>query len=525
MGGKIAVIGAGALGLCATKIFTEDGFIVTTYESREYLGGLWKDSDDSTISVHATTIFNSSKYRAAFSDFPFAKTDDDYPTATQLHEWLQRYARHFNLLPKVKFGMKVMNIERRGEKWDLAIRRNSTGQITTESFDKVCVATGSFFTPRWPILAGFDQFSGKVIHSIDYHGSKEFKDQNVFLVGMHATAQDVTNSLSENAKHVYLSHRGGLLLLPRYNEDGATFDSAGSLTVTMAMAWLNRYFPRTLFWLMDSALKKMSAKAFPNIPNEWGLDPAPSMAISTPLMADTLWTHLESRFAEPVPPIRRITGPRSIELENGRVLEDIDSIIYCTGYNFNIPEGLIPKTSTIEDLHPYPGNSFEQPPNLYRNIFPLHPDPSIRNSLAFIGQGAIVFPGFMQQELVAMTISQIWRGNSSLPSYDEMLNWRKRNVAERETTAAIYKPRQGSTFYPVFLNMGDQLPWLDETAGTDKELYHLCMKGLFTPAIWRLFETGKRKAMPREECRAMILSENKLAEAQKKSRLESKKKS
>jgi len=112
----VAVIGARALGLLATKILIEDGFSVTTYESRDHIGGLWKDSDDAATSVHATTTFNSSKYRAGMSDFPFADTDDDYPTAAQLHDWLQRYAHHFDLLPNIQLGTKVLGIRRKGEK-------------------------------------------------------------------------------------------------------------------------------------------------------------------------------------------------------------------------------------------------------------------------------------------------------------------------------------------------------------------------------------------------------------------------
>jgi len=44
---KVAVIGAGGLGLSATKNFLEDGFDVTTYESRDYVGGLVSDHQGS----------------------------------------------------------------------------------------------------------------------------------------------------------------------------------------------------------------------------------------------------------------------------------------------------------------------------------------------------------------------------------------------------------------------------------------------------------------------------------------------
>ena len=512
MGVRVAVIGAGALGLSATKNLTEDGFDVTTYETRDYVGGLWKDAHDSSVSAHSTTIFNSSKYRSAMSDFLMAESDDDYPTTAQLHDWFQRYVRHFDLLDRFRLGTKVASMKRECDQWALEVQKVSTGETTKDYFDKVCIATGSFFTPRWPKLEGLNQFRGKVIHSIDYHASEDFKDHNVLILGMHATAQDVTDSLFENAKHVYLAHRSGIVLLPRYNEDGSTFDQTGTLTVTFFMAFMLHRFPRLWSWMFDKLLGSVSEKAFPDVPKEWGLRPAPPSAISTPLMADTLWSYLQSGFAEPVSSIRRIIGPHSVELESGRILEDIDSIIYCTGYTFNIPDGLIPKTSETEALHPYPGNTVDEPPNLYRNIFPLHPDPKIRNSLAFLGQSATHFPGFIKWELHAMAISQVWRGTTMLPPYEEMLKWRKRNKAELQGMLDHYKALENSTYYPVYLNMGEDLKWADKAAGCgiyenlgtawfnwrawkfwleDKELYNLCMKGVFTPVLWRLFETGK----------------------------------
>ncbi|PVH84201.1 flavin-containing monooxygenase-like protein [Cadophora sp. DSE1049] len=544
---KVAVIGAGGVGLSAMKNFLEDGFDVTAYESRDYVGGLWKDSTDSTISVHSTTIFNTSKYRAGFSDFPFAETDDDYPTASQLHSWLVRYAEHFNLLPRIKLGTKVLNISRTGHQWALKSQKIRTGETTTEYFDKVCIATGTFFTPKWPKLEDIDKFAGKVIHSINYHKPEDFKDQRVLIIGMHATTQDVTNSLSEAAKHVYLAHRSGLLLLPRYDDDGATSDQAATLKFTLFMAFMYRHFPLLVNWLFDKLLNMISTKAFPNLPKEWGLRPAPHTAISTPLFADTLWPHLQSKFAEPIPAIRRIAGPRSVELTNGRILQDIDSIIYCTGYNTNIPAGLIPQTpSSTESLHPYPNNTIGSPPNLYRNMFPLHPDASIRTSLAFLGHGAILLPGFIQFELNAMAISQVWLGNTLLPTLPSMLSWHKNNLAERQHNISYYGALPNSTYYPTFMNMGEHFKWVDDAAGTgiyrnlgmgmgwgnwgawrlwwsDRELYGVVMGGVFTPFVWRLFEGGKRRAMEWGECRAAILRQNELAGEGKRRVLEGKK--
>ena len=63
-----------------------------------------------------------------------------------------------------------------------------------------------------------------------------------------------------------------------------------------------------------------------------------------------------------------MTGPKAVTLTPGRVLTDIDAILYCIGYNSHIPLKLEPA-----EPNPYPVEG--QAGALYRNMFPLHPDP------------------------------------------------------------------------------------------------------------------------------------------------------
>ena len=71
---KIAVIGAGATGMTATKACLEQGFDVVVFEKTNYTGGLWryqeKLDENGIASVMKSTIINSSKEMSAFSDFP-----------------------------------------------------------------------------------------------------------------------------------------------------------------------------------------------------------------------------------------------------------------------------------------------------------------------------------------------------------------------------------------------------------------------------------------------------------------------
>ena len=80
---KAAVIGAGPLGLLAAKNLKEQGFDITVFERRRYVGGLWQHSNEDIITVNPNTVFNSSRFRCAFTDYPFPDDTDDYPTCQQ----------------------------------------------------------------------------------------------------------------------------------------------------------------------------------------------------------------------------------------------------------------------------------------------------------------------------------------------------------------------------------------------------------------------------------------------------------
>ena len=71
VGKSVAIIGAGALGLVATKNLIEEGFEVTTFEKNTYVGGLWHATQDPLeTSALLGTVSNGSKQTSAFSDFP-----------------------------------------------------------------------------------------------------------------------------------------------------------------------------------------------------------------------------------------------------------------------------------------------------------------------------------------------------------------------------------------------------------------------------------------------------------------------
>ena len=213
MGDKVAVIGGGPLGLASVKNFTEEGFDVTGFDQRDHLGGLWKYSTDDSLSCQNTTTFNSSRYRSAFTDFPFDDSVGDYPTWQDFYKYLNDYADHFDIRKKYKLNSRIEDISREGGKWRITIKDVKTGSIRTEAFDKVAVANGYFTKPKIPHLQGIEKFEGPKIHSLNFHHPERYQGQNVLIIGLHATTADVSMMLYGHAKNLHLSHRNGLYMV------------------------------------------------------------------------------------------------------------------------------------------------------------------------------------------------------------------------------------------------------------------------------------------------------------------------
>ena len=197
----------------ALKNFKEDGFDAILYESRSWVGGLWKYSNDDSLSTAENTVFNSSKYRTAISDFPVPDDMHDFPPAAQLLEYFESYCDHFDLWPHIQLSSPVENVKRHNEQWALQLGTADDSTTTTELFDKVAFSCGPFVKPRRPDFDGINKFGGTTLHSVKFHNPSQFKGQNVLVVGLHASAQDVVAQLSKHASHTYLSHRSGILLV------------------------------------------------------------------------------------------------------------------------------------------------------------------------------------------------------------------------------------------------------------------------------------------------------------------------
>ncbi|KAF7142594.1 hypothetical protein RHSIM_Rhsim05G0048300 [Rhododendron simsii] len=220
---KVAIIGAGISGLLACKYALLKGHRPTVFEAQSGLGGVW------TKTVEITKL-QIPKPLYQFSDFPWPDSVTEvFPDQNQVLEYIESYARQFDLLHHIKFNTKVVSIDyegassevqqawalwggtgepfdSKGGKWYITIQ--DTKSLSTEvcQFDFVIICVGRFSgipnIPEFPQGKGPEVFQGKVIHSMDYAAmdyatAKELvKGKRVAVVGLQKSALDIAMECS-----------------------------------------------------------------------------------------------------------------------------------------------------------------------------------------------------------------------------------------------------------------------------------------------------------------------------------------
>ena len=111
---KVGIIGAGPGGLVSARWALKEGLDVTVIERASTIGGLWRPG----AHTWPTMRTNISKFSLQFIEFNHSidpVEDASNPkkvflTAKEMHEYLLRYATHFNISPHVLLGHEVMEI-------------------------------------------------------------------------------------------------------------------------------------------------------------------------------------------------------------------------------------------------------------------------------------------------------------------------------------------------------------------------------------------------------------------------------
>ena len=385
---NVCVIGAGSSGIAAAKALHERGIPFDCFEKSDQVGGNWVFGNRNGMSsAYRSLHINTSRERMEYSDFPMPKSYPDFPHHTHIAEYFNDYVDRFGLRDRIVFETGVERA-RRGDDgvWTVTL---DTGD--TRTYDALVVANGHHWDPRWPEPAFPGEFNGKQVHAHYYVDNEDFRDKNVLVVGIGNSAMDIAVESSFVARNTFLSSRRGAYILPKYLF-GRPLDQIGVNSLTGKLPWGFR----------QAILSAMYRVGVGKV-QDYGLpEPDHKLGDAHPTISADFLNRIAHGEMTWKPNLSRLDGDRVV-FEDGSS-EEIDIIVYCTGYKVTFP-------FFDEDFVSAPDNDLP----LFRRVF----KPGIDN-LAFIGLlqplGAIMPLAEAQGRWLASYL----RGEYRLPPLPEM---------------------------------------------------------------------------------------------------------
>jgi dimethylaniline monooxygenase (N-oxide forming) len=379
----VCVVGGGVAGIASTKALVERGVAVDAYERSDRLGGIWSYGNPAGVSAaYDTLCLNSSKRMTEWPDHPMPDHYPDYPTHSQLLDWLDDYADRFGVRERYTFATAVEHARRRPEGgWDVTL---SGGE--QRSYDVLLAANGHHHEPNRPTFPG--HFDGEVIHSHDHTHRDALRGRDVVVLGMGNSAMDIVADAAKVGRSATLSARRGVYVLPKY-VFGRPLDQLPN-------------DPRVPFAVRRRALDLLIRKGHGTMA-DWGL-PTPDhrLGSSHPTVSAEVFGQLERGRITVKPCIARYEGSEVEFVDGSRVRADL--VVLATGYRvvfpFLDPEVLCAPDNRIE---------------LYLNVF----DPRF-DDLAVVGLVQTVGSNIRMAHAQAQLVGDWVAGRYALPSPERM---------------------------------------------------------------------------------------------------------
>ncbi len=430
---RIAVIGAGAAGLCSAKYMKAAGFDVVIYEIGSQIGGMWKYLNDNGLSnAYRTLHINTSRSVTRFHDLDFDPDVQAFPDHADMHRYLVKYADHFGLTPLIRFNTPIRRIEpafdpKAGEKPQWRVITDA-GE---ETYDAVMAATGHLSEPRHvPMFQ--EGFGGEYLHSFYYRKPEDFVGKRVCVIGVGNSACDIASDVCVTSERTVLVARSTPVILPKLMFGRPFTDITRKIQRPWLPATIRRKVTGLLAWIAHGDLTKLGFR--PRTQEKL------HVTSNGTIVNDIAYNRVQLKQD-----IVGIDG-KTIRFNDGTAAE-FDALIAATGYKVSLPylpEGVIdgdPENNRLD---------------LYKRIAP--PDWPGLYMIGFFNTDTALNMVFEHQ---ARWVRDIELGDARLPSPAEM---RADIKAKADWVASNYKgtPRHGLE--------EEHVPYLSELRRSNRDM-------------------------------------------------------
>lgn len=334
---RIAIVGAGFGGLCMGIQLGKAGIgSYTIFEKGDRVGGTWRANTYPGCECDIPSALYS------YSFAPYAEWPSKWSHQPVILDYLEQCADRFEVRPHLRLSTAVAEI-----RWDEARRcwhlRTESGE--EREFDVVVSATGQLSRPRWPAIAGRDEFAGVAFHSAEWNHAHDLRDRRVGVIGNAASAIQFIPEIAPIVASLTVFQRSANWMLPKNDRDYPEWEKSLLRTfpplskLRRFLIWLKgelMIYPamrRDSRWrhVLENWCRKYIGESISDPAVREKLVPDYPLGAKRVLFSDNYYAAIERHAVRIVTDnIERITA-NGVVTAGGEVHE-VDTLIYATGF-------------------------------------------------------------------------------------------------------------------------------------------------------------------------------------------------
>ncbi|EAR99628.1 flavin-binding monooxygenase-like protein (macronuclear) [Tetrahymena thermophila SB210] len=385
---SVLIIGAGPCGILSTKYISQNNNVLCV-DGKNDIGGLWKFeeiNENNHPNLQADAFYNSygvlqsslyedlqsndCKSMMCFKGLPPNREYLEFMYSDQFYSYLQQYSQKFNLKNYMTFNTFVQSVRlsknlTQEEKSQLSFNLTKrfliklvdsadyNSNIRFVQADQVIVCNGHYSVPNYPNIENQQIFNGDLIHMHYFRKSKveKYANRHLVIYGAGPSSLDVV-----------------LILLKRQ----AQFKPS-RITVIGQKNQIQAQQKSSCYTEEMQTQRLVYKTGF----------------------------------------IQKFNSPSSILLDSGEIIENVDNILYATGYQYSFP--FLECNSQIDNIIEFYNERKNSFGPLYKRMFAVR-----EPNLIFIGCVSTVFQLQSCLERQAIVAQRYIDNHIQLPSFEQM---------------------------------------------------------------------------------------------------------